>query len=178
MSLWHWYVARDNELFIDMDRYAESIHHAGRRLQGAIDGKYLDVREVYAYPSQTNNHAHIIIVLGENHKTKDKMHYGEIQRYVWEMLFHGDIYRCASNIFRRVYSVGSPDILITRRILHRTPDFDCECQNKHSKLEVMKNCPAATALRGIARTMQFFGKPSKESYFKNFNLDKPGKVKP
>jgi hypothetical protein len=150
--IWHWYVARRNELFIDMDRYEQSINHMRRRLMGAIECGVLDISSVFTYPSIKQNHKHIIITLTHGIKP--------MERYAWEMLFHGDIYRAAANIMRESNRVPAPDILISNKILHRSHDDFCVCSEKHS-MKIMDLCPAAIRLRGPYRTATYFGKPSK-----------------
>ncbi len=151
--IWNWYVARDNELFVDMDRYKESIKHVKRRLQGAIDSNSLDVINASMFDSLSPNHRHLIITL------RDMM--PPYERFAWEMLFHGDIYRACANIMRQSRGIPAPDILITTKMLHRAPDDTCECSHKHIR-KIMLSCPAAMRLRGNQRAAQFFGKPSSQ----------------
>lgn len=152
---WFWYVASNYELFIDCDRYAESIGHIRRRLQGAIECKVLDVKNLHNFKSSTENHRHIIIEL---HVPMQPM-----KRYAWEMLLHGDIYRAASNIMReeakKVAKEISVDVLISKNILHRKEDAICFCKHKHTKT-VMLKCQSAYILRGEFRATGYFGKPS------------------
>jgi hypothetical protein len=151
MNYWYWYAARNDELFIDMDRYTKSIDHVRRRLQGAIECHTLNVRGVYLYPSITKDHAHLIITLWNQ--------LPDVERFAWEMLFHGDIYRAASNMMRWSHLVPYPDILIARSQLHRYPDGMCTCESKH-KRAMMLTCDTAQRLRGKDRAAQYFGKPS------------------
>lgn len=151
MCEWYWYVAQPNELFVDMDRVTASLNHVRRRLQGAIECESLHVQSVYFYPSLTKDHAHLIIVL--------KFPISNPERYAWEMLLHGDIYRAASNIMRWSHGIDAPDVLIARRRLHRMMDGVCFCEHKH-KRAVMIRCETARRLRGEMRAAQFFGKPS------------------
>lgn len=155
---WYWYTARRNELFIDMDRYAESIAHVRVRLQGAIECGALDVVAVHDYESSPNKH-HVIIVLAYS--------LTDMERYAWEMVLHSDIYRTASNMMRSSKSMRNPDLFISRYVYPNyrtadTPPYDalCQCPEKHTR-KVMDTCPAALELRGTGRTETFFGKPSK-----------------
>lgn len=157
----YWYVARPNELFLDIDNVSRSIKHAKARLQGAIECKKLDALYVMQRESKTTNHLHAIVTLA-NPIT-------DIERYVWEVILHGDIYRACSNIMRGINGIPSPDILISPwphfeiNLSHpqrRSHNAFCLCEGKHKK-EVMENCPAAEDLRGTQRTVAFFGKPSK-----------------
>jgi hypothetical protein len=150
--IWKWYSARDNELFIDMDRYKESINHVCRRLQGAMETGALEVENTFFTASSTFNHMHLIIILKKPLRNR-------YEAYAWEMILHGDIYRAASNILRESRGVPNPDILISKINLHRLPDAECNCISKH-KRSTMLECDAAKLLRGEKRLTTFFGKPS------------------
>jgi hypothetical protein len=158
----YWYVARPNELFIDTDNISKSIKHTRARLQGAIESNRLNVSHVISKISSPG-HLHTIITLNESMPS--------IDRFVWEIILHGDIYRGCCNIMRWIHSVPSTDILISQHdrfcFLDTTSDFglrwpddECDCIGKH-KASVMQTCPAAIRLRGKHRTAAFFGKPSK-----------------
>jgi hypothetical protein len=157
----YWYVARPNELFIDTDNVHRSIKHAKSRLQGAIESQRLDVDYVMSHHSRNKNHLHTIITL--------KNPITNVERYVWEIMLHGDIYRACCNIMRSATGVPSPDILISP--FHRfcisqygktmrLCDDSCTCESKHN-FDTMLLCPAAIRLRGESRVNSFFGKPSK-----------------
>lgn len=160
----YWYVARPNELFLDIDNASRSIKHAKARLQGAIEYGKLDVARVMQRQSKTKNHLHAIATL--NNPITD------IERYVWEVLLHGDIYRACSNIMRGIHGVPAPDVLISPYPTFQSIDgngyswwvrgFDdsCDCDGKHTAYW-MGQCPAAHRLRGEKRLSAFFGKPSK-----------------
>lgn len=159
---WYWYSARENELFIDMDRYKESINHVRRRLQGAIENHFLNVIDVSIVKSVTKNHAHMIITLAECSRIIPQ--YAPLynaHRFAWEMLLHGDIYRAASNLSRWAHGIPNPDILISRLpvIGSRQHDKSCNCEGKHN-LSAMKICPTAKFFRGNMSAATFFGKPS------------------
>jgi hypothetical protein len=165
----YWFVARPNELFLDIDNVSRSIKHAKSRLQGAIECGKLDVAYVMQRPSKSKNHIHVIITL------KHDMIYG-VDRFVWEMVLHGDLYRGFCNIMRERKGITSPDVLISPwkhfgieidtvldtvnnpRI--RIHDDSCNCASKHNA-SVMETCPAAKRLRGEFRNVGFFGRPSK-----------------
>lgn len=151
--MWHWYVSRPNEIFIDADKWDKCKDHVRARLQGAIECGKLDVNKVHLFPSNTHRHMHMIIELNfpmEN-----------IERYIWSVIFHSDIYRACSTIMRQIHFPNLyPDILITKHEYHRRSDFTCNCQSKHSR-KIMENCRAAYELRGDVRVHGFFGKPSK-----------------
>ena len=149
--IWYWHVAYDDEIFIDCDRYEKSIDHIRRRLQGAIEYSRLSVIHVESRDSLSPGHKHIIIRL-------DKP-ISPMERFAWELIFHSDIYRTASNMMRVSHGITAADILITDKIFSRTPQAQCTCEKKHN-YEQMKICPAAMHLRGNDRTRGFFGRTS------------------
>jgi hypothetical protein len=155
MPKWFWYVARDNELFLDVDNVERVIHHLRQRLQGAIEYKRLDVAHVYRQRSQGKNgqHEHIIVTL--NNKIPP------VERFVWEIILRSDLYRGCNNIMRHLRGIGAPDIFISRSdcFFFRPYDTFCYCTKKHSP-EIMEKCPTAEILRGDYRAQGFFGKPS------------------
>jgi len=155
----YWYVARSNELFIDTDNVSKSIKHTRARLQGAIECGKLEVLEVMSMESSPN-HLHTIITL--------KNDLSSVERFVWEIILHGDIYRGCCNIMRWLHGVPYPNVLISPHqdfLSHdkkwtRPADHVCQCVGKH-KAAIMQTCQVAIRLRGRHRTAAFFGKPSK-----------------
>lgn len=159
----YWYVARANELFIDTDNVSKSIRHTRARLQGAIECGKLDVAYVMSHPSKRKDHLHTIITI------KDEL--SPTERYVWEVILHGDIYRGCCNIMRYLHGVPGADVLISphsqfcndaAHAPDRMADDSCACTSKHNAA-TMATCPAAIRLRGDNRTRGFFGKPSKDT---------------
>lgn len=158
----YWYVARANELFIDTDNVSRSIKHTKARLQGAIECGKLDIAYVMTRTSKSKNHIHTIITLNRS--------ICYVERYAWEIILHGDIYRSACNLMRSLNNVSAPDVLISPfanfiildpvREIIRMSDDKCDCDMKHDAWGMMQ-CPAAHRLRGKNRTIGFFGKPSK-----------------
>lgn len=154
---WFWYVSKNTELFLDVDNVDKVIPHLRVRLQGAIECGKLDVDFVYRQRSQSKskNHEHIII------KLKRPMR--DVERFVWEIILRGDLYRGCSNIMRSLYGVGAPSVFISphNAFFFRTPDASCACKKKHT-LDVMKTCPTAQRLRREWCGQGFFGKPSRK----------------
>lgn len=163
----YWYVARPNELFLDIDNAARSLKHAKSRLQGAIECGKLDVAYVMQRPSKSKNHIHVIV-------TTNRDYLGPM-KYAWEILLHGDIYRACANIARWHFSVPATDVLISTKShferckqltcathfpCKRIHDDICDCKSKHNAA-TMETCPAAIRLRGENHNRGFFGKPSK-----------------
>src|SRR5271154_3358128 len=173
----YWYVARPNELFIDTDKMSRSIAHTKARLQGAIECGKLDVTYVMQRPSMRPDHCHTIVTLKLEQPNNAKWHYGlhwQIEKLIWEMILHGDIYRGFCSIMRCINDVDSQSVLISPFSFFskrsdgawlplpedRKSDDSCNCKTKHNSA-TMQTCPAAIRLRGDKRNMGFFGKPSK-----------------
>lgn len=165
----YWFVARANELFIDTDNVSKSIRHTRARLQGAIECGKLDVAYVMSRPSKRKDHLHTIVTI------KDEL--SPTERYVWEIILHGDIYRGCCNIMRYLHGVPGADVLISPypcfvyvqkkhsdkiKGQSRKHDDSCDCIPRHNAA-TMATCPAAIRLRGENKTRGFFGKPSKDT---------------
>lgn len=165
----YWYVARANEIFIDTDNFARSMQHTKMRLQGAIECGKLDVAYIMQRPSKSNGkkgkgHVHTIITL--------RQEMDAVQRAVWALILHSDIYRAACTIMRCCHAVVAPDVLISPFSyfsennndfvagVRRIYDDRCDCDMKHNAYG-MAQCPAAQRLRGEKRLLTFFGKPSR-----------------
>jgi hypothetical protein len=168
----YWYVARPNELFLDIDNVSRSIQHARARLQGAIECGKLDVIAVVQRPSNRNGHIHVIVTIKGDSSPDSEFYTNETTRRVWEIILHGDIYRGCCSIMRSEIGIPAPSVLISPYedfgwkhptddiFMDRWPDDKCDCEGKH-KASVMETCPAAKRLRGEFRNVGFFGKPSK-----------------
>ena len=165
-----WYVARPNELFLDIDNASRSLKHARARLQGAIECGKLDVAYLVQHPSKSKDHIHVIVTLVKEIANFD--------RIAWEVILHGDLYRGCCNLMRLSNAIPAFDVLISpfsdfgwsgkladeingyTEFADRFPDAQCNCKSKHNAA-TMQNCPAAIRLRGEFRNAGFFGKPSK-----------------
>jgi hypothetical protein len=168
----YWYVARPNELFLDIDNVSKSIKHARSRLQGAIECGKLDVVYVMQRPSKSKDHIHVIITIKGDSSQDSEFYTNETTRRVWEIILHGDIYRGCCSIMRSEIGVPAPSVLISPcevftvatnksgEFYFRDHDDSCECDRKHNS-STMQTCPAAKRLRGEFRAVGFFGKPSK-----------------
>jgi hypothetical protein len=153
---WFWYSAYKTELFLDIDNYSKCINHLRQRLQGAIECNVLPVQTCFVYNSTRPDHKHIIVTLTEP--------LPDIERCMWEIVLHSDIYRGCCNVMRYTNDIPHADILIGREVYHRQPDAICECESKHTR-SVMDDCEAAKQLRSEYRTASFFGKPSKNGCY-------------
>lgn len=154
-----WYVARNYEILLDIDRPNTALSHAEARLRGAMQHRALHVRRVEYHASNSASHLHALITLDQD------LH--PIERATWAIAFHSDIYRACNNIMRALYEIPAPDLLITPIKFDRPPDDICACEYKHGG-PIMESCDAADRLRGVDRVRSFFGRPeSGEEIFKD-----------
>jgi hypothetical protein len=164
-----WYVAGFNEILIDIDRPHLSSAHTESRLLGAIECGKLPVDRIEIHASYSEKHLHCLVTLTEP--------VGSIERAVWSVMFHSDIYRGCATIMRNIYGIRSPDLLITPIQFLREPDCRCKCIGKHDA-KTMNECGAAITLRGDDRCRGFFGLPSKspegifEEYYERAHTNK------
>lgn len=154
MKHWFWYVAREDEIMLDVDgvAYGGSILGASRvRLEAAMKAGLLKIKDAYIYRSATRGHYHIVLQLDAPMPA--------YQRCAWEMQLRSDIYRGRCNLMRLALGVRSPSLLIAPKrwaAFYREPDESCTCADKHD-MTVMAECPAALALRGAAAKDSYFG---------------------
>jgi|SRR5208283_1939372 len=136
---WFWYVARNDELMIDCDGLA-LVQMALRRLERSN----LQFIKTFVNPSVSPDHFHLVIKLAENMPP--------MERQIWQLYFMDHVYRSVNNLFRVLYSVKSPCLLISHQKwvepFWRPPDMICGCKEKHSTLGKMKKCKTARMLRG------------------------------
>jgi hypothetical protein len=146
----YWYVSQAAEILIDMDKPGSSLPHSESRLRGAISGGLLSVKQVEVHRSFTAEHLHLMVTLDHG--------LSPLERAVWALLMHSDIYRACNTLMRVEYDVKCPDLLITPVPFERKQDAVCFCVDKHDG-KTMQECPAATVLREDERTRSFFGRP-------------------
>ncbi|MGH8715527.1 MAG: hypothetical protein ACREA9_28955 [Pyrinomonadaceae bacterium] len=153
----YWYIARQNELLLDIDR-AEFLPHLSRRLQGAIDCEKLAVHSARIFPSIRNGHFHVFIFLSRA--------LPDPERFIWEIILRSDIYRGCCNLMRWINGIKAPGLLISQYeyIGIRKPDYFCLCEEKHTN-KIMAICPIAKKIRGKYAARGFFGKPSERTFF-------------
>lgn len=153
---WHWYVARSNELLIDLDHPAggplRRLHHFDARLRGAIHEKRLEVINYWIWHSTTPWHYQAAVRLSEPME--------DLSRRMWEMRLADDGARALMNLARLVKQGDSKSLLISNRRRSdywREPDYFCRCEGKH-KPDVMLTCPVNDRLN-CALDRGYFGKP-------------------
>jgi|SRR5690348_13733802 len=163
-----WYVARYNELLLDMDCPEKSSEHFLRRLRGAIDYGRLKLLSIEMHHSRNEKHLHVLLTLDQNIPPMEKC--------AWEIVLHSDIYRTACNVMRAARRYPAPNILITPFPFSREPDAICTCEKKHS-YEIMQTCQAAIRLRGTTRVEGFFGKIAKRAEIPSISITRGFQVR-
>lgn len=160
MREWYWYIARPNELFIDLDHPVggplRRLSHATARLRGAIAAHKLSVSDWYLYNSETPWHYHLMV------RTEHDM--SPAGRAMWEARLADDGYRHLMSLARLVATAGEHtySLLIAPEIraeYPRKPNFVCKCDSKH-KGSTMEMCPIARIMHPVARlSHDHFGTP-------------------
>lgn len=147
---WHWYIAGDRELLLDLDSdHAAAV--ATVRLKRAVKRGQLKVaRSVIIEPSNSEGKYHMLVTL--------KAAMGDRERVLWQLWLGSDITRELYNLMRIEKGVGSPNLLIRLKPFkdERRPDYKCHCKSKHKGL---KRCRLCEVMR------QLHGKDAGKAYF-------------
>lgn len=165
-----WYLARPDELLIDLDDYmrpapsktGESRGPWGevffrRRLADAIRAERLPVESVYLDRSNSAKHWHAIIRLRPNAPASSIAGIlPAIERLVWQLRLGSDLMRGQADLMRLARGVMCPSLLIRREPMadfYREPDCECPCTRKHDTAEQFslgaRACPVWIELRGL-----------------------------
>lgn len=154
-SPYHWYIARPDELFIDLDNSTEEVKRLKlciARLRGAKQSGALDWDQYFPYQSENKLHYHMMVRLKAPMSPHDRL--------LWESRFCDDHYRFCMNFARLQAGGNSWSLLISpveRRSYPRKADYTCHCPTKH-KREVMRDCPVAKLLN-CTLAEDHFGNP-------------------
>lgn len=154
---WYWYIARNDEIFVDLDHRAGNgnsrVTTARARLEGAIRAGKLAVNGAWLYASSTPCHYHLMV------NTRECM--SAAMRLFWEQRLCDDSFRSQMNL-ARLAILGQPwSILIApeyRKDYHRAPDYACRCPDKH-KGDDMAMCPISRRLSGACLDANHWGAP-------------------
>ena len=154
---WYWYVARPDELMVDLDHRAGPPRRAliaRARLEGAIRAGKLAVADWWAYRSISPHHYHFMVALCEPMPA--------LLRLFWEQRLCDDSFRSQMNL-ARLAILGRPwSLLISpeyRHGYHRPPDYVCRCPGKH-KGEIMSSCPVSRRLGDACLDANHWGAPA------------------
>lgn len=152
-----WYAARDNEIFVDLDnpraltRALSVLRRALRRKVGSLTPlESLLVESVWLYPSSSEGHFHLVIVL-----RRDMCFY---KRVAWSLWLATDRIRAAYVLMRYMHTYGSRhEILVSKKPYgFRRHDALCQCEGKHKSKAVTDRCPALADLLGNHRSDDYF----------------------
>jgi hypothetical protein len=153
----YWYVAKDDEVFIDLDGDKHNrLVTVLARIRGIMEYNPFAIKEVWMFPSRADNHFHIVLKLEIATSLE--------VRTALQLYCFSDIFRTCNNLIRRHFRVLAPDVLISslnwRKNFHfyRSFDYSCGCTEKHDH-RTMTSCTAARYSRGIERASIYFDKP-------------------
>jgi hypothetical protein len=153
----YWYVAKNDEVFIDLDGDKPNrLVTVLARIRGLMEANSFAIKEVWMFPSRADNHFHIVLKLEVETSLE--------VRTALQLYCFSDIFRTCNNLIRRHFKVSAPDILISslnwRKNFHfyRTFNYSCGCSEKHDH-RVMRSCAAALSARGLNRYDIYLEKP-------------------
>lgn len=163
---WYWYVARSNEIFLDLDS-KRALNRALNVLRRAIlrerTGKgvfseypfsfpfqnVLRVHSVWIYPTQSENHYHLIVVGWHDMPVE--------LRLAWALWMGADQVRAAYVMERYRHGFPRPELLCTRSLYgFRIADDACDCRDKHKRKVITEGCPALSRILGNHRSADYF----------------------
>lgn len=147
LSYWCWYVARENEIFCDLDSRRQ-LGRAMAVLRRVMRRHSLPLQSAYLFPSFTFGKYHLILLLNSAMDAA--------LRARWAMWFGSDKTRGLYTLERLARGVQWADLLITPYRLHREPDEACKCPDKHKALRITRNCPIMEMLLAEFATAEFF----------------------
>lgn len=162
-----WYIARNDELLIDMDRAFDVVRESTgatrfemffrRRLRDAERAGLLMVRKLVVEESFTPGNVHCYVQLQSPIK--------DLHRLIWQSWLGSDLYRSRTDMMRYANRHMYPSLLILPRksMAWRDPDAECHCTDKHDTAELFENpekgCKAWNKYRGPT-PWECFGEPA------------------
>jgi hypothetical protein len=144
----YWYVSRPNEIFLDLDSRkarTRSLHV----LRRAMATKRLSVESVWLYPTITDDHSHLIVVLREPLPF--------LLRVSWSLWMGGDQIRAAYVLERYRQGFEEAELLCSKMTYwFRAADDVCSCEGKHKAKSVTDKCSALKKILGDHRSADYF----------------------
>jgi len=167
----YWYISTPKEVFIDLDGdRTNRLVTVLARIRGIMESHKFPIRNVWMFPSQSDNHFHLVLSL--NHECSIEV------RTALQLYCFSDVFRTCNNLMR-YERMPAADVLISNLNwykvfgFYRMPDSSCLCKGKHNN-DAMQKCVAAKELRGKERAFIYFDKPvAPEDFF----MKKFGKIK-
>lgn len=155
-----WYIARANELLLDVDRAMAPTKAGGpprldafvrRRVRDAVLARKLDVKRLVVAPSYSPGNRHVLITMGRSMPM--------MERLIWQAWLGSDLYRARADLMRAAMGHLYPSLLVAPRIIPewRAPNAICPCEGKHAIDG--SECKAWRRFRGPS-PWECFGKPS------------------
>lgn len=153
----YWYVARWNEMFLDLDS-RRALRRAVSVLLVAIKTDKLPVAGVFLYRTKQRGHYHMVVTL----RCKAPVW---TLKMAWLLWMGNDRLRMAY-ILARWNDARVPvmvdrdrgDLLVSSKPYFRPPDAKCGCKEKHKDDSVTNKCPAMRKLLGRARAADYFAR--------------------
>jgi len=148
---WHWYVARRNEIFLDLDSPAKA-SRAVAKLRRTLRREMLPIQAVYFYRSLSKGKYHMILRLNRVMSAEE--------RALWAMWLGSDIIRGLYTLERLRRGIRAADLLIVAYpyVEFRQRDYSCQCKGKHKPRRITDHCPIMRRLHGEERTADYFSR--------------------
>lgn len=141
---WFWYVAKPDELMVDLDG-AILLAISQKRLERCG----LPVLKTFISPSNSDDHFHLVVKLRYPMEV--------IERQIWQLYLMDHVYRSVNNLFRAHSGTKGASLLIapirwccsgiSQSDFWREPDGICTCKEKHSG-PTFGGCKIGAKLRG------------------------------
>jgi hypothetical protein len=148
--VWYWYIARGNEIFLDLDSPAKA-SRAISKLRRTLRRKMLPIKAVYFYRSLSRGKYHLIIILSRS------MPAGA--RALWAVWLGSDVVRGLYTLERLRRGIKAADLLIVVKPFEfRASDFKCRCPAKHKARRITDHCPIMAYIHGHERTADYFSR--------------------
>ena len=163
MTHWHWYVAQDDELLIDLDsRVLLEIALKRMRDSSRLEVAPLQIDRIFVASSTKPDHFHLAI----------KMLYpmSVLYRMTWQLFLYDDVNRAVHNLFRALDGNPSPCLIISPSNwltcsavalkpeiqvgeFWRSHDAVCTCPvgTHKNRAAIREHCPAHRLLRNEGR---------------------------
>lgn len=153
----YWYLARRNEMFLDLDS-RRALRRAITVLLVGLKTKRLPAGDVFLYKTKQPGHYHMIIRLKCSHPVWTL-------KMAWLLWMGNDRLRMAYVLARfldeRVpftFGADRGDLLVATKPYYRKADAVCRCKLKHKEDAVTSKCPAMRKLLGDARCADYFAR--------------------
>jgi len=149
---WYWYVARADELMVDLD--SQTLLEIALKRLANPDIELPPVQTLFVAKSFSEGHFHMVVRLNGE--------YPAVRRMVFQLYLFDHVYRSVKNFTRLLDCSPAPCLLITpynwqssgssingKVRFWRQPDALCHCLiQRHKSPKAIVKCPAHIKLRG------------------------------